>query len=483
MPEIGSGYVRLSGAATEDNLSLSGMVDEVRALADREGIHLLDVHVDEKSGGFRDRPGFQAWLTDLARDEVSVAVVHSVDRLSREGVNVLGMVLDRLEGKDPNTGRITRTPLRMVSVDGLDSVKDPESFRWQVVIRGEIGRAERGRMITRNKDNKRRLKEAGRHPGGVPVFGCRVVKRDIGDGKVGKFLEAEPEEAKVIEEIAQMLVKGKPMSVVIRWLASEGVQTRRGNPWTPKSLRGTLTSPAIRDHVLDPATWLALQKRLARETGSEGRKPSRRTGRPPTWLLPRGNGVCGRCGTTMTLTYTRGHPRYNCRGVTMGICGGITIAAEPTDAYIASEYLAVHGDLPAMELIPTWPGQEELRAATLARDKASDALSAGAKQPGADVVALATDLAAKQAEVERWEGIVKGGKISVTLSLKGRTLGEEWEMAAKEDRWHIIREAMAYPIIVNPATSQGGAIVKGTIDTSRIELAWVVEMPTPTEND
>lgn len=304
-------------------------------------------------------------------------------------------------------------------------------------------------------------------------------------GGVGKFLEADPVNGPIVEEIARRLVANQPMNQVLRWLDAEGVRTNRGAPWSPRSLRSTLRSTSIRDHILDPATWLALQARLdsTQETRSESPKRVSWTGRPPVWVLARGSGVCGRCGSTLSITYTRGHPRYNCTGVVKGICGGVTIAAEPTDAFIGSEYLAVHGELPAMQMIPTWPGQAELRAATVARDEARDALTAATRKPGADIVAIATDLAAAQAEVERWDAIVKGSKVSVTLSLKGYTLGEEWGRAGREDRWHIIHQATAYPIVIHPAISQGGAIAKGEIDTSRIEIAWQVEMPAPTLND
>lgn len=465
----GSIYVRLSAQADEANLSRDGMINECRALALREGIYVVAVHVDDGiSGAVRDRPEFLAWLNDAREDRAEVLIANDGSRLTREGVNAAALVLDVIEGKDATTGAVVRPPVRFVSVDGLDSEKDAEAFRWRFVIAAEVARGERENIKRRNKASKARLREAGRHLGGAAPYGTRVVQSGAGD----KRLARDETEAANLEHVARMLVANKPMMSALRWLNQQGVTTRRGNPWTSRSLKTTLSSAAMRDVVLkdDPATWLALQRRL-----SPGPDARRRVGagRPPVWLLSRGNGICGLCGARLVIGSTRGKTRYMCNGRMTGMCGGLSIAAEPVDAFIEESYLAVHDDLPVVEMVTQWPGQEELRAAVQARDEAHAALVRAAQLGGDVLTANAAHEAAKQA-VQHWEEVVKDSKPHVTLSVEGGSQGDRWRAASREDRWHIISEALARPIVVRPA-GHGGVRRADFIDTSRVQVEWYVE--------
>jgi site-specific DNA recombinase len=91
-------------------------------------------------------------------------VTYHADRVTRVGVNVAAMVLDVVEGKDPTTGAVVREPVRLLSVDGLDS-RD-ETYRMRLVFAAEMARSERERIKDRNLATQARLRKAGRFQGG-----------------------------------------------------------------------------------------------------------------------------------------------------------------------------------------------------------------------------------------------------------------------------------------------------------------------------
>src|SRR5690348_10382838 len=111
-------YVRNSKAIGERNLSQAGMLDDCQALAEQLGLQVVARHVDNgKSGAIRDRPEFTAWLDDAREGRAEVLISWAGDRLTREGVNVAGAILDVVEGKDVATGAVVRDPVRFVSFD------------------------------------------------------------------------------------------------------------------------------------------------------------------------------------------------------------------------------------------------------------------------------------------------------------------------------------------------------------------------------
>ncbi|MGI5134623.1 recombinase family protein [Streptomyces sp. CA-106110] len=121
-------YIRLSKAADDTNVSLDGMLTDVRAVLQREGLDEVALHVDDGlSGGFRDRPEFLSWLDDARSGRCDVLATYYTDRLTREGLNVAASLLDVVEGKDPASGRPAHRPIRLLDAKGLSGL--PEVLR------------------------------------------------------------------------------------------------------------------------------------------------------------------------------------------------------------------------------------------------------------------------------------------------------------------------------------------------------------------
>jgi len=187
-------YVRLSVAANGENMSLAGMTEDLRALCEREGFDEVALHVDNGlSGAVRDRPQFLAWLADAREGRADVLVTWHTDRLSREGLQVAAMLLDVVEGKDRDSGKVVHAPVRLFDSKGLDS-REGESFRLRFVLQAEIARAERERMRDRNRAAYRRVRAAGRWSGATP-YGYRPADNPNGPGKV---LEIDPGRARSV---------------------------------------------------------------------------------------------------------------------------------------------------------------------------------------------------------------------------------------------------------------------------------------------
>ena len=447
-------YVRLSKQAGESNLSGTGMMEELRQLADRLELDVYSEHMDDGiSGAVRDRPEFVAWLDDARNEYVDVLLPYHADRLTREGVNAAALVLDVLEGKDPTSGKVVRGPVRLVSHDGLDSERDAESFRWRFVIAAEVARAERERIKARNIATRKRLDSAGRYTGGAVPFGCRVIDNPEGPGKA---LSTEPDEAEVLRAVAQRLIAGESMRSSVRWMNSRS-STRRGKDWIRSSLRATLLSDASRVHVFDLATFRALEARLSPT-------PAERSsgGRPRRYLLAGGMASCGTCGRKITTSAGR----YICSSSNGGEhCEYVvTIKAEDVDTWLAEKFLAQYGHMPALEARVIVSGGADIDAADRAVEDAEKALLADLTPENMAAV--------QDARAELQKASEQPTQRKRVWMPTGQTIAERWETSDHDERADLLTRVLDKPVVIvrNPAGRPRGR-VKVDVD-GRLEVSW-----------
>ncbi len=466
-------YVRLSNRAGETNVSLAGMADDLRACCAREGFREVGLHVDDGiSGAVRDRPAFVAWLDDLTSGRANVALTPHVDRLTREGLNVAAMLLDVVEGKDPQTGKVIRTPVRLLDLKGVDSANGA-AFRMMFVVTAEVARAERERIRERNIDRVRRLRTAGRSHGGPVPYGYRAVK----DGKPGLAMAIEPREAAAIRWAASQILAGMSVPRACRWLTEHGPKPRRGKYWTDTTLRGVLTSDAVlgrltvdgvvpRDAdghalavfepVIDLDTAQALRALLAPTPGARP-TPGRALARLLSGLL-----VCHECGARLEAQGPQSRRVYRCptrdRG---GVCvKRVGAHAVPIEAHVEREFLRLLGRMPVYEHKAVVSGSSGLAAV----EDAIAALTARlATQATADDFAALQRL---QAERERLEA--EPVNVSTELVDTGRTIATEWERRSVEGRRELLRDAVDALELRPPAPKPG---VRG-FDGRRLRWVW-----------
>ncbi|MBZ5737504.1 recombinase family protein [Nocardioides mangrovi] len=471
-------YIRLSRQAKGSNLSLDGMINDCHKLAASLGLHVYAVHIDNgKSGAIRNRPEFLAWLDDARKGHVGTLIGSHSDRLTREGVNAAAMVLDVVEGKDPTTGAVVRSPVRLATVDGLDSEKDSEAFRWRFVIAAEVARAERERIRDRNVATKERLAATKRFPGGAIPYGCQVVERPdpLDGGKVGKYLERKEEEAIVLEEVAARLLRGDSVRSCVHWLSTEGIKTRRGREWQRTSLISTLLSAPSGEHVFNPATHRALAERLQPKRHGGVKHNG---GRPAAHLLVGGIGKCGGCGGNLTTAGGRpkddgtAYPtRYTCMGKSKGqACpGGATINAKACDEEIERRFLKRYGIQPYMEIRTVLMGGEELEEAKAADAAAQKALS--------ETLSAENFAAAQEARTKLEAAQAQPIRRQDTLHLTGETFAERWQSSNLEGRRKLLIDNLAEPVVVLPGRPKQGPGRGKVVNLDRIEIAWLIDEP------
>lgn len=352
-------YVRLSKAADEHNLSLAGMTADLRKLCDRMGLTVVAVHQDDGlSGGKRDRPEFQEWLSDAVEGRCDVLVTYHTDRLTREGLNHAAGILDVIEGKDPATGKQVRNPVRLIDAQGLDS-EHGDAFRFRFVISAEVGRSERERIRTRTRASMRRLQQAGRVRGGPAPYGYRSVPAE--DGK-GFTYVIEPTEAKFIRECVRRVLSGENLGRVTRQANYAGHRPRRADEWSRAGLKQVLTGNAVlgrvgvrgeplRDEegriltpfpaVISPEESAALRELL---------KPQKQRKQPPKKAshLLSGLLVCCGCGKSLVASTSGAGGNYRCQKQTAcGVCRQpVSVNRAAVEAALTDLYLSKFGDEP-----------------------------------------------------------------------------------------------------------------------------------------
>ncbi|MET7536283.1 recombinase family protein [Streptomyces sp. NPDC005507] len=492
-------YARLSVAADAENLSLDGMIQDMRDLCTRRGLEVLEpIHVDDgKSGGFRDRTEFQAWLNDAREGRCEVLVNPVTDRLTREGLNVAASILDVVEGKDPATGRPAHRPVRLIDCTGLDSLHG-DGFRFRFVIQAEVGRAERERIRQRSRERARHLRRAGRWAGGTTPFGYKAVPNSElnEEGKPkGWVLAIEPEEAKHIRTAAEAVLKEAPdpFNRIVRRMNHAGIKPRRAKWWSRPTLmkvltgdhimgRATSNGRPVRDKdgniltpwpaVLTPAQVTAIRAVLAPNPDapySGGRRPVR---------LLSGLLSCPSCGHTLNVFHTKSRTNnpekiigYRCdtrsRG---GICERpVRITALQAEDIMSGRYLATVGHMPMYVERTIVSGVDEL--ADVEAD-IRETLADMATAADADTFARLQKLQARRDELSVLEPDRRTEMVAT-----GRTMADHWAEAMVDDRRDLLGQAFE-EIVVMP-----GQRGRKVVDPDRIVTRWRKEPDTGADYD
>lgn len=436
--------VRLSKQSKDSNLSLSGMIDDCRAVAARLGATVLEpIHVDDgTSGSVREREELLAWLDDGITGRADILITPTTDRVSRDGVWTAARVLDVVEGRAP--GQLK--PVRLVTADGLDS-DNKSAFRLAFVIQAELARAELERITARNVKTRARLLEERRWTGGPIPFGCRVALRPGGPkDKPVKYLEVDPAEAKIMNQVADMLIEGTPKRQAVRWLYQQGIKTRRGHDWSIRQLKSNMLCEASRQHVFSARTYRALEKVFEPQ-------PSTRPGRPQSWLLASGGILCGTCLRPLTTA----RKRYACERIDCP--HQCTIDAQAVDDYIEQEFLARYGWQWWYETKIELVGGADIDQA---EDDLRDAQAALLASPGAETLAsyqaAQAALAAAEASPPERREVMKATDL---------TEAEQWAISDVPARAAQLRDFLAEPVVLKPGTA-----VRRRVDLTRLDITW-----------
>lgn len=221
--------------------------DDNRRVADRRGLIVIADEADNNVSGTKARgadTGYAKMLRAWQNDEFDVLVVMKLARLIRNSDRDL---IDFL-GKTNSAGRHMVVIVADIEYD-LNDAGHRNIFRFQAMLAQYEVEEKEGRrapVITAARG-------AGHPKAGTPPYGFRWVDatevkqiaRATGRDPMNiDRYEVVPDEAAVLREIADRLIRGESVASIRRDLASRGVTTHAGVPFGSTSLTRAVLLPA-----------------------------------------------------------------------------------------------------------------------------------------------------------------------------------------------------------------------------------------------
>lgn len=200
------------------------------ALAAKMGLTVDKVYEEVVSGdSIEGRPQIQSLLRDIEGRAYTGVLCMDIDRLAR------GDTID--QGIIARAFRMSETKIITPK-----KVYDPNSEFDEEYFEFELFMARREFKIISRRIQRGRIESAkeGRYIGSAPPYGYNKVK--IKGGK-GFTLEPNPDEAKVVQLIFEMYLKGDGKMVISRKLDTMGIKPRSGKPWSSATVANILKNP------------------------------------------------------------------------------------------------------------------------------------------------------------------------------------------------------------------------------------------------
>jgi DNA invertase Pin-like site-specific DNA recombinase len=228
------------------------------------------------SGGNMDRPGLKRLMADIEAGRIDIVVVYKIDRLTRSLADFARLieVFER----------------RRVSFVSVTQQFNTTTSMGRLMLNILLSFAQFEREVTgeRIRDKIAASKAKGMWMGGVVPLGYRVEARR---------LIVEPAEAEAVRTIFARFAQCRSTTVLVRWLAEQGIGSRRGTPFSKQALWKLLNNriylgeivhrgkahPGQHEAIVDAAVWDAVQAVFA--VNDDERRRATRGRRSPAFLL------------------------------------------------------------------------------------------------------------------------------------------------------------------------------------------------------
>jgi site-specific DNA recombinase len=187
----------------------------------RPGLIFID---DGYSGGTLDRPAMNRLRAAVQQGAVDCVIVFKMDRLSRNVVDTVNLVLREWEGK--------------CHVKSAREAIDTASQQGKMFFYTLVSFAEWERSVIRERTwsgRMRRLME-GRNPGFRPPYGLTTGPTP------GSFAVVEAEAA-TVQRIYELYARGLGYKAIAVQLGQEGIRFREGRPWSAQTVMAILRNP------------------------------------------------------------------------------------------------------------------------------------------------------------------------------------------------------------------------------------------------
>lgn len=228
-------YARVSTGKDAMLHSLSAQVSYYSEMIQHHGNwQYCGVYSDEAFTGTKeDRPGFQELMVQCRAGNIDMVITKSISRLSRNTITLLNTTRELkslgvdvyFEEQNIHTmsadGELMMTILASFAQE--ESRSASENMKWRV---------------KRNFEN------------GEP-WHCIMLGYRIEDGQYVII----PEEAKIVRRVFEDYLGGKGMTLIAKELNEEGILTRKGNTWTPCTIKLLLRNYAYTGNLLLQKTY------------------------------------------------------------------------------------------------------------------------------------------------------------------------------------------------------------------------------------
>ncbi len=335
-------YTRISTDEELQPHSLEAQRERLEAYAkSQEGWKIVRRFSDQASGASLERPGLERALQEAEAQRFELLLVYRVDRLSRS-VRGLAQLLEQLEQAEV-AFRSASEPFDTTSSAG----------RMMVQMLGVFAEFERATIVERVIAGMERKAARGEWTGGgIPFgYGYRL------DGE-RRFLEPEPAEAVVVEEIFERYAKRlEGTQTLARWLSERGYRTKQGKPFNAKAVLTILRNPVYLGEIKyrgqqhqaphPPLVAENLLTRAGEILKQRGEDCSLRRSNRSDYLLT-GLVRCAACGKRYVGAAANGkggrYPYYVCftrQRYGRGECEGDRLPAEQLEEAIVAQLLSL----------------------------------------------------------------------------------------------------------------------------------------------
>lgn len=238
------------------------------AYAERHGFELIAFHGDEGiTGATMERPGLQAMLASVRREEASIVIIEDVDRLGRDQEHLQHMI---------KIFRLFGVTLHTVAAGRIDDLVF--SFK------GIIGEQQRMRIAYTTRRGLKGKAARGGATGGRTLGYARKVLGQGPDGRDVDAIVVDEEQAALVRRIFQLYADGEGLKRICNIMNAEGIPSPRAREtgpynagvWNPTTLSG---NPALGEGILNNETYIGrriFNRRRWIEVPNEKRGFSRR---------------------------------------------------------------------------------------------------------------------------------------------------------------------------------------------------------------
>ncbi len=217
------GYVRVSTEAqASEGYSLDAQRAQLQSFAERGGLLLADVYVDEGLSGRRqhNRPALQKAMA-AACERRAALVVYSLSRFARSTRDCLDL-MERLQRAGATLKSVTE-PIDTSSAHGV----------FLLSLLAALAKLESDITSERIRAVKSYLRGMGRWAGGHTPFGFdRCGPRGLGrQGWPGMRLKPNDAEQRVLRDVRARRRQGWSLTRIAAWLERRGIRAKRGGKW------------------------------------------------------------------------------------------------------------------------------------------------------------------------------------------------------------------------------------------------------------